>query len=280
MPSEIVDFGLAWITALQSFRNASLDLFFISVTWAGDYRAFILLLPLLWWTRGRRLGFPLAIAAVAVGITNTLLKEWFQELRPFEVSGVTAIVAAKGYSFPSGHSQFAAALWLTLLFEERKLALTVGALCLILLSGISRTYLGVHYPSDVVAGWILGTATALLIRHFKSAMAVVNVQRGLLLLSALAVVVMPHPDILRAFSLLLGILTAEWGLRYLPERQNQRWIMQLIGMTLIAAAYLLARFPYSPMPALPLAIGFFVIGFLLHSWPQLERYLLEKTFSR
>lgn len=280
MPSAIVEFGLAWITALQSFRHASLDLFFIIITWAGDYRAFIVLLPLLWWTRGRNLGFPLAIAAVAVGITNTLLKEWIQELRPFEVSAVTAIVAAKGYSFPSGHAQFAAGLWLTLLFIERKPGLTACAIGLILLSGFSRTYLGVHYPSDVVAGWILGAAIALLIRQFKSALQFANAQAGLLLLSLLALLVMPHPDILRAFSLLLGILTAEWGLRHLPERQNQRWLMQLLGMIMIVAAYLLTRFAFSAIPALPLACGFFIIGFLLNSWPKLERFLLEKAFSR
>lgn len=72
-------------------------------------------------------------------------------------------------SFPSGHAMLSATTYLTLaailaqVASEKRLAEVIVAICLAitLLAGVSRVYLGLHYPSDVVAGWCLGAAWAL-----------------------------------------------------------------------------------------------------------------------
>ena len=109
------------------------------------------------------------LAAFATGggaIMGKLLKSLFARPRP-EV--VPHLVEVTSLSFPSGHSMNSAIVYLTLAvllarsFTERKLrAFTIGvAVLLVLTIGFSRIYLGVHYPSDVLAGWSIGAAWAL-----------------------------------------------------------------------------------------------------------------------
>ncbi len=105
--------------------------------------------------------------SVGTGVIMWLLKGLFERERP---TIVTHIDPPGGTSFPSGHSMISAALYLTLAaliartLEQRKLkvfVITVGAL-LTTLIGVSRMYLGVHYPTDVIAGWSAGAVWALI----------------------------------------------------------------------------------------------------------------------
>jgi undecaprenyl-diphosphatase len=95
------------------------------------------------------------------------LKMAFARPRPDLVPHLALVSST---SFPSGHSMFSAVVYLTLcallsqLVEERKLkAYFLGVACfLTFVVGLSRVYLGVHYPTDVLAGWSAGLAWALL----------------------------------------------------------------------------------------------------------------------
>ena len=109
-----------------------------------------------------------ACASVAGGVVaSSLLKDIFQRARP-EI--VPHIVYAANTSFPSGHSMMSAVTYLTLgallARSHEKKALKVYFLLLAVLLtfmvGVSRLYLGVHWPTDVLAGWIAGAVWALL----------------------------------------------------------------------------------------------------------------------
>lgn len=112
-----------------------------------------------------------AMAAFLVGsiaggaILSTLLKQLFHRARP---DVVAHLVEVNTTSFPSGHAMNSAVVYLTLgallarAQSEHRLRvyiLTV-AIFLTLVIGISRVYLGVHWPSDVMAGWMVGGAWA------------------------------------------------------------------------------------------------------------------------
>ena len=107
------------------------------------------------------------ILAVCGGaVLETLLKLGFARPRPELVSH---LVDVNSFSFPSGHATMATITYLTLgvllaRVQERrriKLYLLAVAILVALIVGISRVYLGVHWPTDVLAGWCVGAAWAL-----------------------------------------------------------------------------------------------------------------------
>jgi undecaprenyl-diphosphatase len=110
----------------------------------------------------------LVAASVGAGILTGTIKNFIDRPRP-EV--VTQLVQVSGFSYPSGHSLGAAALYLTVAIlacrhlqrTGHRIAILAMTAAIILLVGTSRIYLGVHYPSDVASGISLGTAWALLL---------------------------------------------------------------------------------------------------------------------
>jgi undecaprenyl-diphosphatase len=123
----------------------------------------------LWLDRKRRITFAIAAAALSGMLISTLLKNVFQRARPGP-DVVPQLVVIDSASFPSGHSMMSAVVYLTLgailatVAEGRRLKIYCLAVALILtlLVGSSRVLLGVHWPSDVLAGWTAGLVWALI----------------------------------------------------------------------------------------------------------------------
>jgi undecaprenyl-diphosphatase len=110
----------------------------------------------------------LLVIAIAGGLTaSSILKHAFDRPRPDLVPHGSHIYTS---SFPSGHSMMAAVTYLTLAallmrtVTSRRIKLYILSLALLLtlLIGTSRVYLGVHWPTDVLAGWTIGAAWAIL----------------------------------------------------------------------------------------------------------------------
>jgi undecaprenyl-diphosphatase len=110
----------------------------------------------------------LLLAATIGGILlNDFLKGIFARPRPIAELHLTEV---RSLSFPSGHAMESAIIYLTLAALLARLVTTralklyfIGlAMFMIFVIGLSRVYLGVHYPSDVLAGWSAGLAWALL----------------------------------------------------------------------------------------------------------------------
>jgi undecaprenyl-diphosphatase len=117
-------------------------------------------------TRKRAAAAFLAVAVGGGALLSALLKELFQRPRP---AVVTHLVEVSSASFPSGHAMLAAITYLTLgaiiarVLPSQRLRAYVFAIAVLvtLLVGISRIYLGVHWPTDVLAGWCVGASWAL-----------------------------------------------------------------------------------------------------------------------
>jgi undecaprenyl-diphosphatase len=115
----------------------------------------------------RRMAMFLAGSIVTGSFLSTLLKDLFHRARPEIVPH--AVYASAG-SFPSGHSMLSAVTYLTLgallarSHQRRalKIYFLVIAVLLTLLVGVSRVYMGVHWPTDVLAGWTAGAVWALI----------------------------------------------------------------------------------------------------------------------
>jgi membrane-associated phospholipid phosphatase len=120
----------------------------------------------------RRSWLPLLVAgfgAAGIGMINLTVKWLVSRSRP---PVAIAVLGEDGYSFPSGHTIGTTAVWLLSAWMASRWVirghtsrdlLWIGALIMIIAVGISRVYLGVHFPSDVMAGWTLGAAWAVMI---------------------------------------------------------------------------------------------------------------------
>jgi undecaprenyl-diphosphatase len=111
-----------------------------------------------WWGSAYLVG-----GSAGAGLITFILKHFFSRSRP---DVVPHLVEVTGYSYPSGHSLAATAFYLLVMFLlwrgypawSHRIAWLVSATSLILVIGFSRIYLGVHYPSDVLSGILLGAA--------------------------------------------------------------------------------------------------------------------------
>jgi undecaprenyl-diphosphatase len=136
------------------------------ISWVGSVspRTWITLGFAAWLGWDRRFGAALAMLMIVpfAGVTSSLLKEAFARDRP---ALVPALDQVTDLSFPSGHAAGAMALYLTAAMlipgERPHLRVTLALLCAVVV-GISRILLGVHFPSDVVGGWLWGAGIALI----------------------------------------------------------------------------------------------------------------------
>jgi membrane-associated phospholipid phosphatase len=126
-----------------------------TITLAG---AALALTALLLYRRLHREALFIVVSVGGAAILNVLLKQLFQRPRP---DVVTPVITAHGFAFPSGHtmSSMALACAVALLCWRMRWryrwTVSIGALAFAMLVGASRVYLGVHYPSDVLAGWLV-----------------------------------------------------------------------------------------------------------------------------
>jgi membrane-associated phospholipid phosphatase len=128
-----------------------------TITALGYEQFFVLLLPVVYWCLDQAVGLRVGIALLLGTNFNTFFKFLFHNPRPFWISdNIVTYSHESSFGLPSGHAQVAASVWGWLAAEVKKRWFTVAAIALIFLIGFSRLYLGVHFLSDVLLGWLLG----------------------------------------------------------------------------------------------------------------------------
>lgn len=148
------------ILFIQTFKTPFLDYFFQFITMAGEQPFFILLACWFTWCYDKESGWRLGFIFLTGTAINSVLKDIFCIPRPIgrdEISSMRTHTA-KGYSFPSGHTQSAALCWFSLAKIYKGRYLFIIGTAIVILVGISRLYLGVHWPSDVIGGALIGAA--------------------------------------------------------------------------------------------------------------------------
>jgi len=151
---SLLVWGVKIIQCIQACGNPTLDAVFKGITFIGDERFYLLLIPLLYWAIDKALAMRLAFIYLGSAYVNTLLKAIFAVARPSSTV-VRVISPAEGYAFPSGHSQMTSTVWGYLATQAHRAWFWVIASAIIVLVALSRVYLGVHYPQDVIAGLLI-----------------------------------------------------------------------------------------------------------------------------
>lgn len=129
------------------------------LSFLGTTECFLLLVPILYWCIDRQLGIRLGVMLIAASSFGCLLKMAFHMPRPYWYDvRVRALSAEYTYGMPSLHAIFAAALWPWLGARIGRRPGFVTGVLLALAVALARVILGVHFPSDVIAGLVLGAA--------------------------------------------------------------------------------------------------------------------------
>ncbi len=158
----------------DTFSSAFLDAVMRFFTFLGDAGWFWILtgVILLFFKSTRRIGFSVLISLVfSFVFSNLTLKPLIARTRPFDlIEGIKLIIdAPTDFSFPSGHTSASFAASSAILFWNKKLG--VAAIALACFIAFSRLYLYVHFPSDVIAGCVIGTCCGfgsyLTVKHIK-----------------------------------------------------------------------------------------------------------------
>ena len=152
----IFQWGLNFIIMVQQIDTPLLDSFFRAVTSLGDESFYLLLFPFLLWCVDFYLGIRVGIIFLLSVYFNNGIKEIFQQPRPFDILPEIQKIYASGYGFPSGHAQSSLVVWGSIAYWKKQIWIRKLSLLLILLIGFSRIYLGVHFPTDILGGWLLG----------------------------------------------------------------------------------------------------------------------------
>lgn len=147
-------FDVGFIQWLQQFSSPALDTFFGLITDLGSHYAYMAIIPFVYWAVDRRVGRGLAGLFLTSMWLNGLLKEYLVMPRP-DPTAVRVLADEPSPGFPSGHAQGAMTLWGYLAVALRRRWLTWLAVILIVLLSVSRLYLGVHFPGDVLGGLAL-----------------------------------------------------------------------------------------------------------------------------
>ncbi|HEX6289237.1 MAG TPA: phosphatase PAP2 family protein [Herpetosiphonaceae bacterium] len=174
------------IRALQNLRTPPLTAFFEIITTIGATQFYVFVLPLLFWWVSTTIGYRFIVVVLISAYLNSMLKDLgplfisnqylFYTTRPFAaypeqvwtcrrdpLFDPQAVLARlcreeESFSFPSGHAQTSLVAWGYLLLTVRRRWFSALAVALIVLIGLSRMYLGQHWPTDVLGGWLIGGA--------------------------------------------------------------------------------------------------------------------------
>lgn len=158
-------FELEFIKWLQSFSTPLLDAIGEGITILAEQYVLIVILAFFYFVYNKKLGEIIAYSIFLSLNANNAIKGIVQAPRPFQVDDDIIVHrehTATGYSFPSGHTQAGAVFYTSIgkIFKNKVLWVFIGII--IFLIALSRLYLGVHFPKDVIVSIILGVGFAFL----------------------------------------------------------------------------------------------------------------------
>ncbi len=163
-----LDWEIALMEWLQSHLSAGAIGALSQLSMFGEELMLIVVMGFFYWVYDKEFGKFIGMNFLVANVWNPMIKNVALRLRPYFCSDRIDLlrlidtkadkfdVAAQGYSFPSGHSSGAAAVYGSAALCLKKKWVTVLAFLLPLLVGFSRVVVGAHFPTDVMVGWTLG----------------------------------------------------------------------------------------------------------------------------
>ncbi|MBR3305263.1 MAG: phosphatase PAP2 family protein [Christensenellaceae bacterium] len=269
---------IEWLEGLGSFTKIIANIF----TFIGGEYGLLLTVLILMFCWKKEPGKRIALTVTAVNVFAPMIKACAKRLRPYmehpdrikpgdvlETKDNAMDVAVQGYSFPSTHSASAVSIYGSLAREVKKKPMWIISGAISLLVGLSRIALGMHYPTDVIAGWVLGVigiaVLSLLFRIRKEWL------RNLIILAAAltGILFVRTEDYFTSLGLLIGLVIAMPFEEKYVKYKDTRYIPAMILRPLLS---FVIYFVLNPLLKLPFSDGFLSDGSLLSFLVRTLRY--------
>ncbi len=156
-----------------TIANPTLDVLANIASAVGEQTFVIAVILYIFYNLDKKKGFGLFSSVLFAVLGMGILKAIVRAPRPFQVLESIdgkRLETATGYSFPSGHTTTGAAFYTALALAFRKRPLSMLCAIMMALVGVSRLYLGVHWPIDVFAGLLLGVTISFVVNRYLGAM--------------------------------------------------------------------------------------------------------------
>ncbi len=146
--------GESFVRQVQQYRTPLLDAYFRFATFLGEEQFYLALLAIIYWTVNKQFGRRLTYVLIGSAYLNTFVKDLLRLPRPPEA---LHLVEQGGYGLPSGHTMNGSAVWGYVAWQWKSGGLWRWLIPAVIMASLamSRIYLGVHYPADVLAGLLL-----------------------------------------------------------------------------------------------------------------------------
>ncbi len=236
------------INWFQSIQTPFLDRIFILITLLGEEYFYILVLGIAYWCVSKKNTVFIVYCLTFSSVINSALKEMFNELRPFQVLDIRAlrVETATGTSFPSGHTQTVTAFYVAVASLFKKKWLWGISAIIPFLVGVSRIYLGVHWPKDVLGGWLIGILSVVIVTWILRNDNKMKVQQMTLFLVVLSVVSLifftseNYVKAVAAFSaFIIGQMMEEkWVSFSTKTNLTKQFVKIVLGMSITAGVFI------------------------------------------
>lgn len=153
--NPIYDIGIQLIQGLQTMSPV-LDGVMKFFSFLGTIEFYLLLIPFVYWVVNVQTGFRLLLVLISTDFLVVGFKQLLHQPRPYWIGDVRPLAEETSYGIPSSHANDSLAVWGYLAYRMKKDWLWALSIVVVLMIGISRLYLAVHFPTDVLAGWLIG----------------------------------------------------------------------------------------------------------------------------
>ena len=277
------------LKALESIRCGFLDVFFSIFTLFGEELVVAGVIAVIYICFNKEFGERAIVTVLSASCITTAVKSGVRRLRPYAAGNVTKadnFLTADldaDMSFPSGHATASSGFFAALSVRFRKAYIIAPSAVLVFLIVLSRLYLGVHYPSDVLAGLVVGIGMAflwaLVYKGFYKARLYIYLGFAALTLIPLFIPAMQTKSMFEmsaiALATAIGLIVEN---KFIKFEDTDKWVKRIVRLALMA---LIAAIPYLLLGLLPeTTLWFkFLQYFVTISAAILGTPLLIKTFK-